>query len=194
VNVNEECGNINPLPVELISFTGKTATEGIALNWATASEKDNDHFEVQRSADGRSFETIGTVKGNGNSSTKLAYSFTDKTAKANLNYYRLRQVDFNGKFEFSKVISVNGKAGKNMDMVVYPNPSTDGVFNVRTAQPIEVATLQIMDMSGRVLHTKEVRNTNEISLDGKAYGMKPGIYLVSLKAGTEAMVQKLIIK
>lgn len=193
VTAFEDCGLINPLPVELISFTGKAASEGIALNWATASEKDNDRFEVQRSADGRSFETIGTVKGNGNSSTKLAYNFTDKTAKANLNYYRLRQVDFNGKFEFSKVISVNGKAVKGMDMVVYPNPSTDGVFNVKMAEATN-ATLQVTDLSGRLLVSKELKNVSEITLDGRSLGMKAGIYLVSLKAGNAATTQKLIVQ
>jgi hypothetical protein len=194
VNVNEECGNITPLPVELTSFKGSATAEGIALNWSTATEKDNDRFEVQRSRDGRSFETVGTVKGNGNASTLHNYSFQDKSAAKGVNYYRLRQVDYSGTSEMSRMIKVSAEGKASSGLVLYPNPSTDGVFNVRTAQPIEVATLQIMDMSGRVLHTKEVRNTNEISLDGKAYGMKPGIYLVSLKAGTEAMVQKLIIK
>ena len=194
VFVNEECGMINPLPVELMSFTGAASTEGIALNWATATEKDNDRFEVQRSRDGRSFETVGTVKGNGTISRQMNYSFLDKNAASGANYYRLRQVDYSGAHEFSRMIKVQASGKTEGSMTLYPNPSTDGVFNIRTKQPVEVATLQIMDISGRVLHTKEVRNTTEISLDGKAYGMRPGIYLISLKAGKEAMVQKLIIK
>lgn len=193
VFVNEDCGAINPLPVELINFNGAATAQGISLNWSTATEKNNDRFEVQRSQDGRSFETVGTVKGNGNSSNVLKYNFLDKNAANGLNYYRLRQVDFDGKFEFSKVIAVNGKGGKDAGITVYPNPSTDGVFNVRTAEPT-TATLQILDMSGRVLHTRQITNATEINVDGRSLGMRPGLYLVNLKAGDKVSVQKLIIK
>lgn len=192
-DVVEDCDLIDPLPVALISFNGAAANEGIALNWATASEKNNDRFEVQRSADGRSFETVGTVKGNGNSNSKLTYTFQDKRPAAGLNYYRLRQVDFDGTSEFSKVISVNGK---KMDMAVtlYPNPSADGVFHVRTQPNGQESTLQVMDISGRVLHTRTISNTAEVTVDGKSLGMKPGIYLISVKAGENVSVQKMMIK
>jgi hypothetical protein len=194
VAVNEFCDAITPLPVELTAFEGKATAEGIALSWSTATEKNNDKFEVQRSADGRSFETIGTVKGNGSTTTQQAYSFLDKRPASGLNYFRLRQVDFDGASEFSKVISVsaNGKAAKAMTL--FPNPATGGEFNVRLAQSPEAVTLQVTDLSGKVLHSREVKNASEVNINGSALGMKPGIYLISLKNGKNVSVEKLIMR
>src|SRR5690606_6034315 len=84
-----ECEPINPLPVSLMSFEGKRSPEGIVLDWKTASEKNNDRFEIQRSPDGKTFERIGTVAGNGNSSNVISYAFTDKSPGNGINYYRL---------------------------------------------------------------------------------------------------------
>ena len=194
VIVNEDCGLINPLPVELLSFEGKTTTEGIALNWATASEKNNDKFEVQRSKDGHSFETIGTVKGNGTTASQQAYNFTDKRPASGLNYFRLRQVDFDGTADFSKVITVNANVKGEKAFTLYPNPATNGEFNVRITPTNEPVTLQVMDLSGKILHTREVKNTSEVNINGNAIGMKPGLYLISLKAGKNVSVEKLIMK
>jgi hypothetical protein len=91
------------------------------------------------------------------------------------------------------VIAVDAKGKLSSGITVYPNPTTDGVFNVRTTAPV-TATLQILDMSGRVLHSREVKNATEINVDGRSLGMRPGIYLVNLKAGDKVSVQKLIMK
>ena len=192
--VVEDCDLINPLPVELLSFTGTATAEGVSLNWATATEKDNDRFEVQRSADGRSFETVGTVKGNGNSNTRLNYNFQDKRPMAGINYYRLRQVDFSGTFEFSKVIAVDARNKMNDAVTLYPNPTVDGIFNVRMQPNGQEVTLQVMDISGRVLHTRNVTNNADVMVDGKALGMRPGMYLISVKSGENVTVQKLLMK
>ena len=192
--VAEDCGFINPLPVELISFDGAATSQGIALNWATASEKNNDRFEVQRSQDGRNFETVGTVKGNGSASNRNDYSFLDKAAKNGLNYYRLRQVDFNGEFEFSKVLAIDTKMGAANSVTLYPNPATDGNFNVRMTPTKEATNIQIMDISGKVLMNKSVNNVSELSINGKALGMKAGMYLISVKTGNNVTVEKLIVR
>ncbi len=190
----EDCDLINPLPVELISFTGTASAQGIALNWTTASEKDNDRFEVQRSQDGRSFETVGTVKGNGTTSSRNEYNFVDKAAKNGLNYYRLRQVDFSGAFEFSKVVAVTGKGIKGAEVTLYPNPTTDGEFNIRMTPTNEAVSIQIMDVSGKILMNKTVTNTSELNINGRALGMKAGIYLINVKSGNSITVEKLIVR
>ena len=194
VTAFEDCGLINPLPVELISFEGASSNAGIALEWATASEKNNDRFEVQRSQDGRNFETVGTVKGNGSTSARHNYTFLDKAAKNGLNYYRLRQVDFNGDNEFSKVISIDAKGGLNGGVTLYPNPTADGAFNIRMTPTKEAVSIQIMDVSGKMLMNKQVTNTAEMNVNGKALGMKAGIYLIRVQAGNNVTVEKLIVR
>src|SRR5690606_5993586 len=102
------------LPVTLISFTGKLYSNYVRLNWATASEKDNSHFNILRSADGKEFVNIGTLQGSGDSSTGNNYSFIDTNLPQGVNYYKLEQVDFNGKKSTSGVIYVTTEIDKSM--------------------------------------------------------------------------------
>lgn len=96
--------NPTTLPVTWLYFTARANdSHEVALNWATASEINNDRFEIERSADGSSFEKIGTVNGNGNSVQTIEYSFKDTTVQRGVYYYRLKQVDFDGRFEYSNI-------------------------------------------------------------------------------------------
>jgi hypothetical protein len=95
-----------PLPVTLTSFTGKLVNKQTELRWATASEKNNAEFLVERSLDGRKFETLGTVKGNGTTNVAQYYAFTDAKPAQGTNYYRLKQIDFEGASEYSKIVAV----------------------------------------------------------------------------------------
>jgi hypothetical protein len=116
--------NINSvlLPVELLYFSGRNENNLNLLEWSTATEINNDYFEVLKSTDGRFFEKIGEVKGHGNSTDKKTYSFKDYEVQDKTNYYRLRQVDFDGKSEFSKIVSVSSKS-INSIWTIYPNPA-----------------------------------------------------------------------
>lgn len=102
-----EIQQTNPLPVELISFFGQREEEEVLLNWETASELNNDYFIVERATDENTFTEIGRVTGNGNSSQLNAYLFIDQNPANGNNYYRLKQVDFNGQYEFSNTIVIN---------------------------------------------------------------------------------------
>src|SRR4051812_27862818 len=93
--------------VELISFKAEKASENVILNWSTASEKNNDYFVVERSTDGIHFEPIGTVKGNGTSNQINYYTFEDHSFNSGILYYRLKQVDLDNKYEYSKIKAVN---------------------------------------------------------------------------------------
>lgn len=94
------------LPIELSKFNVKKAEKSVMLSWATASEKNNDHFEIQKSSIGTQFQTIGQVKGSGTTATGALYDFEDKTPSVGVAYYRLKQVDADGKFEYSAVRSI----------------------------------------------------------------------------------------
>lgn len=112
-----------PLPVELTRFGAVAKSQAVSLSWATASEKNNDHFEVQRSATGREYATIGAVKGHGSTTMAHDYSFVDSRPLAGTSYYRLRQVDADGTFSFSPVAAVQTEAGTKV--LLYPNPSAN---------------------------------------------------------------------
>lgn len=121
----------NPLPVELTAFTATTRTAGqIELRWATASELHNDRFEVQRSADGEQFVTLGAVVGHGSSTAPHAYSYRDVVVLASpaLRYYRLRQVDTDGTSTFSPVRAVL-VAGTPAALQVFPTLASEGLVH-----------------------------------------------------------------
>ncbi|MFN8164583.1 MAG: hypothetical protein U0X76_00020 [Bacteroidia bacterium] len=101
---------ISPLPVELISFSGKNNHGKNDLSWTTASEINNDHFDVERSRDAINFETIGRVIGNGNSTTIIDYAFTDEQPLPGKNYYRLNQFDYDGSTTFTSTIVLNNES------------------------------------------------------------------------------------
>ncbi|MGG7662744.1 T9SS type A sorting domain-containing protein [Dyadobacter sp. BHUBP1] len=107
------------LPVALVSFEGKSENNQTKLTWKTASETNNKGFEIERSADARRFEKIGFVDGSGDTKEKQFYHFTDLNPLVT-GYYRLKQLDYGGKFEYSKVIAVKAGTGT---LKMYPNPA-----------------------------------------------------------------------
>lgn len=161
-----------PLPVQLLDFSG-IAKEGYnLLQWHTAQEKSNDYFSLERSTDGIRFEAIGQVYSKapgGNSSDKLAYSYTDRTMPAGRNYYRLRQVDKDKQFSYSGVIDLTN-AGMKYGFSVSPNPTKGRLFlsvNTLSAQ----SKLTICDIYGRELKSMQPKTTvTEIDLSAWTAG------------------------
>ncbi len=131
------------LPIELLSFDGECNNGNtVNLKWKTISESENDFFTLERSKDAQSWEIVGKVKAAGNSTQILDYNFEDKQPLRGLSYYRLKQTDFNGKFEYSPYASVENCVTKELDF--YPNPAgneltIDGVTNEGTV--VEVYNL-----------------------------------------------------
>ncbi|MBC3538620.1 T9SS type A sorting domain-containing protein [Rufibacter sp. H-1] len=194
----EDCGNGNPLPVTLTRFGGVSRNGGVELTWSTASEINNDRFEIERSANGKDFSKVGEVKGNGNSATLNNYAFTDHAAAAGTVYYRLRQVDFDGAFEYSKVISVSHATGAVAQAAinVYPNPVTNGRVAVRFQEQVSGgATIRLSDMSGRVLHTQELSSVNsEVDMNLSGMNIRAGIYLLSVTANGRSTTQRIVVR
>ena len=153
--------NLSPtstLPVDLLAFTAEPLSNKDALlQWTTASEINNSHFDIERSYDGRTFEAIGKVAGNGNSQHQIDYSYTDASVSKEQNtvYYRLKQVDFDGAFEYSDIRVVRFDAvGNDMQLVAYPNPMNDEL-NVMLSLPSgEKYQLQVTNLQGALVHQK----------------------------------------
>src|SRR5258706_9334536 len=148
-----------PLPIALLTLTASLENTGVSVNWQTASEINNDHFEIERSRDGEHFEKIGIKTGAGNSTVNLFYSQYDPNPYSGINYYRLKQVDFDGTFSYSdKVyVVVNPEAGM---VIMYPTPAlTDLWCNLYTDGSGKLQ-FEIMDVLGKT-NTTEIRDAKK---------------------------------
>lgn len=167
-------GGQNPLPVELLTFDAKIKGENVALNWSTANEKNNSHFEIERSIDGINFEFIASqiAYGNGNSNTIQNYQSMDWNPIIGLSYYRLKQVDLSGSFKYSNIRSVQFEYYANLTLS--PNPAGN-TTSISISQKYKNGTVRIFDILGNIQGEWEVTpSSNLISLEG----LKSGIYLV----------------
>lgn len=184
-----------PLPVELVRFQARAGSGGtVQLNWETALEKNSAYFAVERSADGQHFTEIGRQAGAGNSSHAQRYQFVDRRPGAGLNYYRLRQTDWDGAVQYSPVQTVQLASRQGLLLNVFPNPST-GKFIVRVSQPVAAAaSLEILDLQGRRLYTQALpaQSTGEYRIN--APGLARGAYLVRLITQSGSTTQKLLIE
>ena len=187
---NVDC---KPTPIELIHFSGEVQEEGNLLKWITATEINNDFFTMYRSADGVTFEAIGTMEGAGNSVTAIAYELMDKTAPSGLSYYRLDQTDFDGTTTSSNIISlVRGEQSFGL-VELLPVPAIDFV-NIRfTSATRADVNLAIYNVAGALISTDivEAQNgINAIQLDVANY--PNGVYFLSLNNGEEVVNVKFI--
>jgi hypothetical protein len=136
------------LAVELLSFDATNKADKNLLNWQTASEINNSHFLIQKSKDGQNFVDIGTVKGHGTTTTPQYYDFVDEKPFLGINYYRLKQVDNDGKAEFSKTVSVNWLKEGKQTLSLYPNPT----HNILTVEHTpSVKTIEIVNTLGQIV-------------------------------------------
>jgi|GEM_PF-3212526 len=158
---------VNPLPIELLSFTGTAGPDGNLLSWSTASETNNDYFEVERGSDASSFASIGTVDGHGNSSSVLNYDLTDSDPLPGINYYRLKQVDFNGDYTYSDAIAIS--TGEETVVTAYPNPAASQEISLDVSGSI--SELSIYNMMGEVVYHSGPVSSHTLSVDVLAKGV-----------------------
>ncbi len=163
-------GPNSPLPVELLNFKVTKECEEVLLSWQTASEQNSDHFTVEHSTDGKKFTQLGQVKSMGTGNAMQNYSWTDKNPATGINYYRLKQVDNDGQFTYSKIISVIYEPNA---ISFYPNPAKKSIsFNRK------VKEVTIYDMQGKeVINLKNVTSGIDIST------LKTGVYVVDVNQG-----------
>ncbi|GGK76956.1 hypothetical protein GCM10011405_25930 [Rufibacter glacialis] len=181
------------LPVELISFKGSRSGGAVNLTWATASEKDNDYFQVERSQDGKNFSSIGQVKGNGTSHAVLAYNFLDASAPEGTVYYRLKQVDFDGKSESSKVIAikVNGGKSNGASLEVYPNPTFNKV-SVSSAGLKGPAKVTLSQSNGRLVGQKQVSLGFDSPITFDLSSQPAGVYFLQVQTDSGKVTTRIV--
>ena len=144
-------GQSNALPVEWLSFKATTQKQQVALSWKTATEENNMGFEVQRSTNGVDWKIIGFEDGRGTTDEIQSYTFTDIRPIPGYNYYRLKQIDYDGKYDFSEVRSVLVSSPKNQMAQVFPNPN-EGIFTLALHNPqLQKARIKLLDSTGSLL-------------------------------------------
>lgn len=181
---------VTTLPVTLKDFNLKALTNGALLSWSTLNEENNSRFEIQRSTNGVDFQTIKTLKGAGNKSTLTNYQYFDETPVKGINYYRLLQIDFNGKANDLGVKHLNYHLS-NAQFTVYPNPTTS-VANVSFEKNVFQA-FTLRDLNGRTLQSRTIRE-DETSIVLQLDNYAKGMYVLKLSGRAAVMTKKIIKK
>ncbi|TGD79669.1 right-handed parallel beta-helix repeat-containing protein [Hymenobacter wooponensis] len=185
-----------PLPVELVSFTAERQAGNAVLRWLTASELQNDRFEVESSSDGRVFNRIATVKGNGTTTQTSTYAWQDALAKYSgaMVYYRLKQVDISGKITYSAVKAVTIANVANLEMQAWPNPFV-GELSMQIQSPQGgKAFITCTDAMGRTVLTRSVEVTkgaSTITLP-EVTQLPLGVYSLTVQQGATRVMTKLM--
>lgn len=175
------------LPISISSFNIKPTLTSTLLSFSTATEINNSHFVIERSADARTFSEIGRVQGAGTTRVPQSYTFTDEKPLSGLNYYRLRQVDFDGAESLSGVVSVVfGKAGS---ITIAPSPATDRVRIQLDEALTNDGLWQVFDNMGRqVLSGGWEAESADFELDVNT--LPEGMYTFRLAVGTQVQVKQ----
>ncbi len=188
--------NTIPLPIELLYFNIEEADlNAVKLIWATSSEKNNEFFTIERSADGINFYPIGTVYGAGNSTSELTYRFIDNEPLSGLSYYQLKQTDTDGKETYSMVVSNLLNTTENHTFRIQPNPaSSNEILHIDiTSKKEDKILLQIADATGKQLLSEiiDVKKSVSVAFDNK---LPSGVYFITTRNSTgETLTKKLII-
>jgi len=183
---------LGPLPIELVSFSGQQRETEVVLSWETATEINNDFFTVEKSGDVINFEILAIVQGAGNSTKSLKYSIIDDSPIKGISYYRLKQTDFDGSFEYSGVISVQ----YNPDEVfnIYPNPINKGnTLNILiNYQDMEEGSIDIYNTLGELIFHNPFNQTNyKFDLPSS---LEPGTYIIYISNPVRRLSKLLLVK
>ncbi|MBP7477457.1 MAG: T9SS type A sorting domain-containing protein, partial [Chitinophagales bacterium] len=172
------------LPVELLSFKGHWSEDDAILTWVTASERNSDRFEVERSVDGINFTKVGTVKSNGNSTEVLTYMFNDADAgqaKVDGYYYRLKQIDYNGEFDYAQIIYLSiDKIQVDAKVIVFPNPFVNELQVVMPTSSNSDVQIQISGVHGAMMmnYLDKVDRDRRVKINTKL--LPAGVFILNV--------------
>ena len=205
--LNRFNGTIAPLPVELTSFSASIIDNKITLNWQTATELNNFGFEIERSnkneeignfEDLNLWEKVGFVGGNGNSSSPKSYSFTDEIINGGSYLYRLKQIDFDGNYEYSDVIEITYHAAIPNEYSLdqnFPNPFNPATIIQYSVMGNEFVTLIVYDILGNKISTlvNEVKSPGSYKINFDGSKLSSGVYFYHFNAGNYSSINKMIL-
>lgn len=185
------------LPIKLISFTAAAKEDFVELNWITASENNNDYFNVERSTDGINFNSIGRVSGAGNSSQTLEYEIVDDTPLNGVSYYRLMQTDYDGKTSYSELEAVEFDSRNAFNFKIYPNPNNGEGFSIDINENNYILLVIMYDILGKEVYTEVIFTTDSheyVYAIEPSEKLKPGVYLVAVTSNNGTHKKRLIVR
>ncbi len=154
----------NPLPVTFLNFSGSCDNGKVTMGWQTGAELNNNFFEVEKSDDANNWASIATVKGNSESKT---YAYTDERPNAVISYYRIKQVDVDGKFSYSQTVYVMSCGADKQSVLIYPNPTSSGVYI--STEHTDDMDYELYDMKGAMIsHGKLQAGATYVNMAGLA--------------------------
>jgi hypothetical protein len=171
-----------PLRIELLSFVAEKKEKSVKLDWTTATEFNNDYFELEKSTDAINFQAFAKIKGAGFSNQLVNYSHEDLHPLTGTSYYRLKQVDFDGSFTYSSIRVVH--LSTNIKFSIYPNPN-QGTFTIQTSKD---GVFELSDVTGKVINTYTLTNPQQTVNENLPVGM----YFVREKQS--GVMQKLVVQ
>jgi len=185
------CSEITSLPVELLYFNARAAGDLVFLNWSTQTEENNDFFTIERSKDGYDWTVIAEIPGAGFSNDMLDYEFTDMSPTTGWNYYRLKQTDYDGQFEYFDVVGVLLGASENGPQLYISRQGTEYVANVSIAA--SQATLVIYNANGLLIQRETLYGKDVINTTIPIRSTHTGLHIVKLMGSDQQLVRKALI-
>jgi hypothetical protein len=188
-------GTPAPLPVSLVSFSASPRGTGVAVNWTTASEQNNAGFEVQRSTDGVQFERVAAVAGVGNSQKANTYHCFDATPRRSKSYYRLKQIDLDGRQTYGPVVAVDLTGMAAPALTIYPNPTADQATAQWEATAAGAGRWQLATTTGQVVRQASFAvqpGSNSQAIDLRQ--VPAGSYVLTLEADGQTLRRQLVQK
>lgn len=187
------------LPVEMTSFTATVSGENVQLNWATSSEINNSHFEIHRRSTSAEWKFMHTVNGNGTTNSVSNYAYVDNNVQSGSYEYRLKQIDYNGNYEYfylasTVLISIPERFELSQN---FPNPFNPSTKINYILQASGFITLNVFDITGKqvaeLVKSRQDAGTYEVSFDAGQFGITAGVYLYRLEAGDFSMTKKMVV-
>ena len=182
------CELLSALPVELIAFNAAERDEQIHLSWTTATEIDNDYFQVEHSTNGINFDIVEKIQGAGTSISIKEYNFIHETPSNSANYYRLKQVDFDGAFEYSKVVSLFFKGDD--EWFLHPTLTGDQI-TIQWSENIQPEAISIFSLTGKMVFDKKINIENSVE-EIDVQHLPKGHYFLKLKSGRSISTKRFI--
>lgn len=175
------CPEGGPLPVQFLGISAVQKGSGISVNWSTAAEYNNKYFDVQKSVDGTTWTTFAKVDGAGNSSSVLKYNAYDAKPVAGYNYYRIKQVDIDGKADYSSVVKVKISIEKTA-VTVLANPFVTNITVDFLSNSSQSVSIRLTDVTGKTIATDKwqiAKGSSRLTLD-KVAGLQRGMYIFTV--------------
>ncbi|MEL6660520.1 MAG: T9SS type A sorting domain-containing protein [Bacteroidota bacterium] len=193
-DINEAPSFPNLLPVELTHFSAQAQKQEVELHWETATETANAGFEIERSLDGRRFELLEFVEGQGTTSEAHRYQFTDKSVKAgNQYYYRLKQVDYDGSFTYSEVRMAHFK-GDQLQINIFPNPASDWINLHLLVEETGEVVVSLFSSQGQLIYnqTETVQANGVFRKKIDINELVAGVYFLKVEVNGESVYERVV--